>query len=820
MFFPLNKIFFFCLYFLINILNFYNSANIDNSVLSNTLATTLIEGLDGNGANMHTCEAAGCSSYKNIIKNNSDECLYGFICKKCKKTHAKSPNICFYSSLEGYENLYEGLLEDFSNTKYDTFNVPLNKKDESVENKNVSTTNENKKTGDDNEKEEDESDEKEDNTKQKNKKEKSNSTKKEEDEDKEEDEEEEDDEEESKKELKETNKKKNKSNVDNDEESFLEQYAGNIYYNSMIYGKKNKRKNRMYNQRQFKKKFTSYSTLLEPDIEYKVREEKHYSLLEKSTEEKKMIHRRLKININKYEDYLKSKLNKCDVSDDGTLTIYIKLIFQIVKDKDEIYTDVSKKSIIHNEGANDHSKSEDDIDDKKKENDEDLEENEDDEEKESDYKNEKNDYGYERNDEEYENSSFNKIEHSFNPSHNNETEEPDYTKHHYSQKNQYDDANDYGSMHNRSYSNPNLSGYSYIDLHNSKIKNNFFINENSLNDIKHYKIEKNGTYKESANKSNRLDGNIKKEQMVNILKNYFPPKKGYSFYQYKFGDDLGGEAMENYYKSNNGFFKSIFKKIFKKKREDDDTDSDDKKPKKKGGLFSRKKRKNKEDDNDNDDEDERNDKDEDHNDNNEDEDEDEEEDKSLHSNKGKSKEKSKDKKKKKKKKSLFSKFKSKYFPKKQKLHIEAYFNSIIVKTCKNSLKWKGKMFRKHSLIEMTLKVPVKLKYIKNEPLNFFRSGYEVIMTCKNCDEVLFNSCVQVYCTKKSSKLPDNISNTISNSSNLNTTNTMAFAPIPYYNYGYQDNLSLNYFPYDYYSSCKSIYIKYSIVILIFITLLI
>ncbi|CRG95818.1 conserved Plasmodium protein, unknown function [Plasmodium gallinaceum] len=821
MFFSLKKvtIFFFC--FFINIVNFYNSANLDNNLLSDAIAASLAEGVQGNGTNMHTCEAAGCSSYKNIIKDNSDDCLFGFICKKCKKTHAKSQDICFYSSLEGYENLYEGLLEDFSQTTYDTFKIPLDKKVD-----NISTKHENKQTSDNKEKEEkeeeeDEEDEKKDNSK-KNKKEKSNSTKKEDEEGTEDEEEVEEEEEE---EEDESDKKKNGSySKNNDKESFLEQSAKNIYYNSTVFEKKNM----LFNKTQFKKKFLTCSKSLEPDDEYNIKERTDYSYLEKNTEEKKIIYRRLKININKYEEYLKNKLSKCDVSDDGMSSIYIKLILQIVKDKNDIYTDISKKSILSNgERSNYHSRSGDDTDIDENENDDDQEENESDEEergsvykkKKENQKNEKLHFDYDENNtnnSKYNSNNETKYNNSSNDSisyENNQIAEPIYMEKNNSQTNQSFDYDYHNLQSNKSYSDPNLMQYSYIDLHNLKRENNnISTNKNKLNYINNYFIvEKNDTHKESNNELYDPVEIIKKEKMNNTLINNFHNNKEYAFYQYKIGEDLGGDSMENYYKSKNGFFKSIFQKVFKKKNSDDEGDDYDEESdgKKKRGFFSKKKKKKKKDE----------DIDNDEIINNEDEDGDEDDNESSYSGKGESKGKSQNKKKK--KKSLFSKFKSKYFKKKQKLHIEAYFNNIIVKTCKNSLKWKGKMFRKHSLIEMTLKVPVKMKYIKNEPLNFFRSGYEVIITCKNCDEVLFNSCVQVYCTKKNSKLGSSISNATSNSSNLNTMGTVAFTPIQLYNYGSQNPADLYFMPPAYYSSHKNIYIKYSIVILLmFINLVI
>ncbi|EWC85668.1 hypothetical protein PFNF54_05335 [Plasmodium falciparum NF54] len=160
-------------------------------------------------------------------------------------------------------------------------------------------------------------------------------------------------------------------------------------------------------------------------------------------------------------------------------------------------------------------------------------------------------------------------------------------------------------------------------------------------------------------------------------------------------------------------------------------------------------------------------------------------------------------------------------PKKQKLHIEAFFNNIIVKSCKNSLKWKGKMFKKRSLIEMTLKVPAKIKYIEDEPLNFFRSGYEVILTCKNCEEILFNSCVQVYCTKTKTENDDKKNkkqtNTGATTPSFTTMASAAsFAPLPEYNYQQLYPLNSNWSLSDYFSCDTHTYIKYSLVFLLMI----
>lgn len=82
--------------------------------------------------------------------------------------------------------------------------------------------------------------------------------------------------------------------------------------------------------------FPKYSFLKEEErIQEMVSNEKN------DKKEEHVLYRRLKININKYEEYLKSKLNKCHISDDGIATIFIKLILQIVKNKSEIYTDRS-----------------------------------------------------------------------------------------------------------------------------------------------------------------------------------------------------------------------------------------------------------------------------------------------------------------------------------------------------------------------------------------------------------------------------------------------------------------------------------------------
>ncbi|VEV56839.1 conserved Plasmodium protein, unknown function [Plasmodium vinckei vinckei] len=586
--------------------------------------------LNGNGhkkPNKHTCEAAGCSSYKDIIKNNDnknnnhDDCLDGFICKKCKKTHAKNSNICFYSNLEGYQNLYEALLEEYTVTPYDKFKIPLNKSSKKKEDNENGDT---KKGGDDNSEKQDEND---------------------------------------------------------DEENVNSYQSLNKNGVEFVEKTKHKHSNNKHSQlnvlNPFVKNngFTPYST-------------NDYSfLLKKNKKPEKIVYKRLKININKYEEYLKSKLNNCGVSKDGIVTIYIKLLLQIVKDKKDIYVDISKQSILSSKtgSKSNHSKNE------KQKNDEDS------------------------TDDETENDS--------------------------------DDEDDYGSNKKKS------NNYSYLEIQN-------FGNNNNSNITQSFKYGEQGfTYKDMQKKlsKNSYNFNEKETNKINKISLNNPIIKNvekYNFYQRQYGDDSDGDSMGDYYKSKSGFFKSLFSKIYRKKSDDDydsssdDDNEDDGKKKRRFSLFSWKKKKNKyhSKKNKNHDEDEDDDK---YSNKKYDEENDENDDNESKENKKNNKSLiSKSDKKKSKIKAFFSKIKNKILPPKQKLHIEAFFNSIIVKSCKNSIKWEGKMFKKKSLVEVTLKVPVKIKYIEDEPLNFFRSGFETILTCHNCNDIIFNSCVQVYCTKK------------------------------------------------------------------------
>ncbi|KEG03035.1 hypothetical protein YYE_01966 [Plasmodium vinckei vinckei] len=604
--------------------------------------------LNGNGhkkPNKHTCEAAGCSSYKDIIKNNDnknnnhDDCLDGFICKKCKKTHAKNSNICFYSNLEGYQNLYEALLEEYTVTPYDkgVMIIQRSRMKMMTKVKKVKKKKKKKKNDDDdNESDDDEKDE----------------------------------------------KKKNSDDEDDDVAFFEKQENVNSYQSlnkngvEFVEKTKHKHSNNKHSQlnvlNPFVKNngFTPYST-------------NDYSfLLKKNKKPEKIVYKRLKININKYEEYLKSKLNNCGVSKDGIVTIYIKLLLQIVKDKKDIYVDISKQSILSSKtgSKSNHSKNE------KQKNDEDS------------------------TDDETENDS--------------------------------DDEDDYGSNKKKS------NNYSYLEIQN-------FGNNNNSNITQSFKYGEQGfTYKDMQKKlsKNSYNFNEKETNKINKISLNNPIIKNvekYNFYQRQYGDDSDGDSMGDYYKSKSGFFKSLFSKIYRKKSDDDydsssdDDNEDDGKKKRRFSLFSWKKKKNKyhSKKNKNHDEDEDDDK---YSNKKYDEENDENDDNESKENKKNNKSLiSKSDKKKSKIKAFFSKIKNKILPPKQKLHIEAFFNSIIVKSCKNSIKWEGKMFKKKSLVEVTLKVPVKIKYIEDEPLNFFRSGFETILTCHNCNDIIFNSCVQV-----------------------------------------------------------------------------
>ncbi|SBT72165.1 hypothetical protein PMLGA01_130021500, partial [Plasmodium malariae] len=384
-----------------------------------------------------------------------------------------------------------------------------------------------------------------------------------------------------------------------------------------------------------------------------------------------------------------------------------------------------------------------------------------------------------------------------------------------------------------------------------------------------------------------------------------PDDLKYTFYQYKMRDDMDGDSMGNYYKSRNGFFKSIFSKVFKRKKSEEDGEEDqeeekekkEKKKKKKWSFPWTRKKKNGENKSEHDEYDDESDEEENSNsdrkgsgsrkrseddeddgtssnhtgsrghgrgssggDNDED---DEDGDESMSNgsiigSKGKKsngknnsrnrKKKDRFKKIKTKMKDLFVRVKKNVIPEKQKLHIEAFFNSIIVKTCKDSLKWDGKMFKKQSLVEMTLKIPVKMKYIADKPLDFFRSGYEVILTCRNCTQILFNSCVQVYCTKRmtmkdtkndgtnaSAHLHSDVhsaangaahstlggvtSNVVAASAGLYAMGIPDFAPLPTYDYKTQlfpGNINTST---DYYNSDINIYAKFSVLFMIALMIL-
>ncbi|VTZ66478.1 surface-related antigen SRA, putative [Plasmodium chabaudi chabaudi] len=646
--------------------------------------------------NKHTCEAAGCSSYKNIIKNNDtknsihDDCLDGFICKKCKKTHAKNSNICFYSNLEGYQNLYDALLEEYTVTPYDDFKIPLNKstkKDDDNEN------GETKQGGDENSEKQDEDDEgKDDDNKDSGKKKKKKKN-------------DDDDDDESDEDEKET-KKKN-SNDDDDDIAFFErkentnsyqslnkinEYAKNsVNQNGIKLGEKAKHKhsNNKHGQLNvlspFVKNygFTPYST-------------NDYSFLfEENKKSEKIVYKRLKININKYEEYLKSKLNKCDVSNDGMITIYIKLLLQIVKDKKDIYVDISKQSILSSktENKSHHTKNE------KQKNDDDSTDDENESENDSDS----------------------------------------------------DDDDFYGSNKKKS------NNYSYLEILNLGNNNNATTNQPLKYDGQSFPYK--DMQKKLSTSSYHL--NEKEKNKINTTdKTIIQNITKYNFYQERLRDDSDGDSMGNYYKSKNGFFKSLFSKVYRKKSDDeyDDYDSDSSsdddseyggKKRKRFRLFSwKKKNKNKQHSRKNKNDDEEEDDDKYSNKKYDDENEENDDSESKENKKSNNDVIAKDDKKKSKIKAFFSKIKNKILPEKQKLHIEAFFNSIIVKSCKNSIKWEGKMFKKKALVELTLKVPVKMKYIEDEPLSFFRSGFETILTCHNCNDIIFNSCVQVYCTKK------------------------------------------------------------------------
>ncbi|CXI51131.1 conserved Plasmodium protein, unknown function [Plasmodium berghei] len=759
----------------------------------NNISNPFLNGNDKKKDNKHTCEAAGCSSYKNIIKNNDnqnsnfDDCLNGFICKKCKKTHAKNSNICFYSNIEGYQNLYEALLEEYTLTPYDDFKILLNKYNNKKgdENKNdVKKNSDNENDQNDNENDQNDNENEI----------KKNSDNKNEDED----DDDEDDEDE---------KKKKKSNENKDDDIvFFEKKANTNSYqglnktnestkndenaNIVKFIEKTKykqSKNKHYNFNilepfEKKKQITQFST-------------NNYSFLfEKNKKSEKIVYKRLKININKYEEYLKNKLNKCDISNDGMITVYIKLLLQIVKDKNDIYVDISKKSIVNSKEVNKYNNT-----------------------KTQKQTNNQNDY-YATDDNDNDSDSDSDSE--------------------------SDSDNDEFYGYNKKKSN----NYSYLEMLNlmenkNNMNNNPNITQFSKSDKK--KLSTNSESKQDKNKTSNLMPNYK------IIKNITK----YNFYQERLTDDLDGDSMGNYYKSKNGFFKSLFSKIYRKKKSeeyddydsdsstDDDNEYDSKQKKKKRyRLFSWKKNKNKNKQTnranknyDNDNEYEKDDKyssrrnyreEDDDDDNNNDDDESK---KNQNNNKIDDKQKNQ---KKSKIKAFFNQIKKKIIPEKQKLHIESFFNSIIVKSCKNSIKWEGKMFKKKSLIEVTLKVPVKIKYIENQPLNFFRSGFETILTCHNCDDIIFNSCVQVYCTKKNEheqgkdteinqtqNTPNESVSTVDKLADVSQIPYMAgasvFSHLPVYNHNnyYPGNTSMLY--YDSYSEGKNNYFNYFVFFFIF-----
>ncbi|CAD2093290.1 conserved Plasmodium protein, unknown function [Plasmodium vinckei lentum] len=662
------------------------------------ITNPILNGSNQKKPNKHTCEAAGCSSYKNIIKNNDnknnnhDDCLDGFICKKCKKTHAKNSNICFYSNLEGYQNLYEALLEEYTVTPYDDFKIPLNK---SSKKKEDNENGETKQGGDENDEGTD--DESKDGEKKKKKKKKDDDDESDEDE-KGENKKNGDDEDDKKA------KKKNNDDEDDDIAFFEKQENINSYQslnkiNEYAKNSVNGNEIKLVENTKHKHSNNKHSQLNALDPFVKNNGFTHYStndysfLFEKNKKSEKIVYKRLKININKYEEYLKSKLNNCGVSNDGMVTIYIKLLLQIVKDKKDIYVDISKQSILNSKTDNksNHNKNE------KQKNDDYSTDDENETESDSDDE----DY-YGNNKKKLNNLSYLEIQ-NFGKNNNNSN---------ITQSLKYEDQS-----------------FAYKDMQKKLSTNSYHFNE------KENKIDK-------TNKTT-----LNRPIMKNITK--------YNFYQKQFGDDSDGDSMGNYYKSKNGFFKSLFSKVYRKKSDDgyddyDDSSSDDDneygdKKKRRFSLFPwKKKKKNKNYSRKNknygeeDDDKYSNKKYDEENDDNE----------SRENKKNNKSLIAKGDKKKSKIKAFFSKIKNKILPKKQKLHIEAFFNSIIVKSCKNAIKWEGKMFKKKSLVEVTLKVPVKMKYIEDEPLNFFRSGFETILTCHNCNDIIFNSCVQVYCTKK------------------------------------------------------------------------
>ncbi|EUD66447.1 hypothetical protein C922_03081 [Plasmodium inui San Antonio 1] len=718
------------------------------------------------GPNMHTCHAAGCKSYKNITPSDPEGCLYGFICKECKKTHAKNSNICFYSSLQGYENLYEAYLEDFTNNKpYDNFTVPVinsnkgeqNGKDASSDKETTSSdaSGSDKKSS---RSQGEEDDEEKGEPQHRDKGDKAGGSRYEEESDEEgeqeeEQEEEEDDDDTDAKGKRGENKGDNSSNEKNkggdnshaedETKSFLQKGSNQVYSKVELHQLVKKGGREQPSESKPRKGKDAFPTSLETDVQLGINEGGYnrrtfeppnrstsaershpndYSFAESKEEKEKIVYKRLKISLNKYEEYFKNKLNKCDVGKDGMATFYVKVLLQIVQDKNEIYVDVSRgRASSHmgpvsngqkgNAGKKTNGRGESGEDE---EDEEDADESDEDESMRA--------------------SNARKGGGGDNYSSDAETGS---------------DSEGGGST-----GFAGVNKYAYVEVHGGEA---------------------------DRGEANRGEANRGEANLASA--------ESQSFYQVK--EDLDGDAMGNYYKTGNGFFKSIFRRVFRRRgdsdedgggeNEDGDEESQGKKRRWWRSPWNRRRGNNKQlqggDDDGNESEDissssqrtsgkkrrlfgrsSRDDQGDESSDDNEDFDDEESSGRSGagkgkgHGNhNGKAKKGGRFAGIKSKTGNLFTKVKRKIMPIKQKIHMEAFFNSIIVKSCRNPLKWNGKMFQKKSLVEMTLKIPVKMKYIKKEPLHFFRSGYEVILTCSNCEEILFNSCVQVYCTKRASK---------------------------------------------------------------------
>ncbi|SBS87285.1 hypothetical protein, conserved [Plasmodium ovale curtisi] len=804
----------------------------------------------GSGPNMHTCESAGCSSYKDIIKNTSDGCLHGFICKNCKKTHAKNPNICFHSSLDGYENLYEALLEDYIPTSYDTFKIPIDKsskKEKAHEleegSSGVEDGGDEKGEGENVKLRKGEKSDEHDRGRKRGTSEtgaggkaKGSTGDTDEDDGDGDIDEEEDDEGDSSKfgKTKESNGKNARKDEDEDEESFFEKSSGRLHNAQLLKQLTDAEKRHMYNEDPCKKKKTptchNRYTSLGPLVQSKIGDgHPAYSFLDEQKEEEKekILYKRLKLNINKYEEYLKNKLNKCDIAEDGFATIYVKLLLQIVRDKHDIYTDVSRQSILNTkQGTPKGGRG-----DKEHEDKENLSDND---------------------EEEYGRKSKNGNKENDDDDSDNDDESDSDDEYSNSGKNRYGGGKTYET-------NPTLDRYAYIQLQNQGVSSSIrkrsspAFGDNLLGRSTH------GNYSSLVIPSS-----------LNTLP--FGNTETYTFYQQRLRDDLDGDSMGNYYKSKNGFFKSVFNKVFRKKSDEEGGEEEEPREKKKRKwVFPWKRRKGKrksgrketdsdEEEEDNEDESYRGGKnqsqrDDDDNDNDNDNDndssdgngEDSDEERGSGSSfiysrerggkKGKRNKRKNGEKEEKggkysntktKIKSFLSKVKKRVIPEKQKLHIEAFFNNIIVKKCKNSLKWEGNMFKKQSLVEMTLKVPVKMKYIKDKPLNFIRSSYEV------------------YCTKKKSierkKTGDSgnldigseaptseglqegrdisTANAVTTSANLYALGTSDFAPLPMYDnnsYFFPGNINLSSSYYN--NSSKGTYIGYVVLLGAFVSAL-